>query len=143
MFDFSVPANGHFPSGSADSGSPCPITVPILTTYLTDRLPAFVTVTDASLDTIALLRVLHAINRHWASLYDVSTLESGILLSGMVWLFVSFPRAGLSGLELCALFPPWCLRAHLRAVSTRNQLCSFVRVAFCVFSVGGKDFLTT
>ncbi|XP_076454353.1 E3 ubiquitin-protein ligase TRIP12-like isoform X2 [Babylonia areolata] len=55
-----------------DGGSPTPITVPVLTTYLTDRLPSFVTVTDTSLDTIALLRVLHAINRHWASLYDVS-----------------------------------------------------------------------
>ncbi|XP_070173831.1 E3 ubiquitin-protein ligase TRIP12-like isoform X3 [Littorina saxatilis] len=63
------------------SGSPCPITVPILTTYLTDRLPAFVTVTDASLDTIALLRVLHAINRHWASLYDVSFFAQPLLSS--------------------------------------------------------------
>ncbi|KAL8586262.1 hypothetical protein ACOMHN_003777 [Nucella lapillus] len=55
-----------------DGGSPSPITVPVLTTYLTDRLPSFVTVADTSLDTVALLRVLHALNRHWASLYDVS-----------------------------------------------------------------------
>ena len=82
VFSLFMPDDGRCLSGSADSGSPCPITVPILTTYLTDRLPAFVTVTDASLDTIALLRVLHAINRHWASLYDVSMLDGHLLVLG-------------------------------------------------------------
>lgn len=56
----------------ADSGVTCPITVPILTSFLIPHLPAFVTVSDSSLETIALLRVLHALNRHWATMYDVS-----------------------------------------------------------------------
>lgn len=66
-------------SSKKKDSSVSPITVPILTTYLTDRLPAFVTVTDASLEVIALLRVLHALNRHWATLYDASFFPHPIL----------------------------------------------------------------
>ena len=49
-----------------------PVSTPILHNYLTENLPSSVTVQDASLETIALLRVLYALNRHWASMYDVS-----------------------------------------------------------------------
>jgi len=54
----------------------CPGFVPALNAYLTDKLPAFVTVQDASLDVIALLRILHAFNRYWATVYEVSRAES-------------------------------------------------------------------
>ncbi|WAR12555.1 TRIPC-like protein, partial [Mya arenaria] len=49
----------------------CPGFVPALNAYLTDKLPAFVTVQDPSLDVIALLRILHAFNRCWATVYEV------------------------------------------------------------------------
>ncbi|XP_021365731.1 E3 ubiquitin-protein ligase TRIP12-like isoform X1 [Mizuhopecten yessoensis] len=49
----------------------CPMMVPALNAYLTDKLPAFVTVTDASVDVIALLRILHAFNRYWSTMYEV------------------------------------------------------------------------
>ncbi|XP_062604886.1 E3 ubiquitin-protein ligase TRIP12-like [Saccostrea cucullata] len=49
----------------------CPVMVPALNAYLTDKLPAFVTVQDASLDIIALLRILHAFNRYWSTMYEV------------------------------------------------------------------------
>ena len=49
-----------------------PAPQPMLQQFLCERLPASVTVHDVSLDTIALLRVLHALNKHWASMYDVS-----------------------------------------------------------------------
>ncbi|XP_056006148.1 E3 ubiquitin-protein ligase TRIP12-like isoform X3 [Ostrea edulis] len=49
----------------------CPVMVPALNAYLTDKLPAFVTVQDASLDVIALLRILHAFNRYWSTMYEV------------------------------------------------------------------------
>ncbi|CAL1542098.1 unnamed protein product [Lymnaea stagnalis] len=52
---------------------------PVLQNFLSDKLPPSVTVQDASLETIALLRVLHALNRHWSSMYDVSFLPSPIL----------------------------------------------------------------
>jgi len=45
--------------------------VPALNAYLTDKLPAFVTVQDPSLDVIALLRILHAFNNFWATVYEV------------------------------------------------------------------------
>lgn len=48
----------------------CPVIVPALNAYLTDKLPAFVTVQDLSLDVIALLRVLHAFNRYWSTMYE-------------------------------------------------------------------------
>lgn len=51
----------------------CPVMVPALNAYLTDKLPAFVTVQDASLDVIALLRILHAFNRYWSTMYEVSS----------------------------------------------------------------------
>lgn len=41
--------------------------------YLSATLPSSVTVQDASLEVIALLRVLHALNRYWGSLYQLST----------------------------------------------------------------------
>ncbi|XP_025078831.1 E3 ubiquitin-protein ligase TRIP12-like isoform X3 [Pomacea canaliculata] len=65
----------------SDSGVTCPITVPILTSFLIPHLPAFVTVSDSSLETIALLRVLHALNRHWATMYDVSFFPHPVLSS--------------------------------------------------------------
>ena len=49
----------------------CPVIVPALNVYLTDKLPAFVSVQDASLEVIALLRILHAFNRYWATVYEV------------------------------------------------------------------------
>jgi len=53
------------------STSPVP-PAPVLQTFLSDCLPLSVTVQDASLETISLLRVCHALNRHWDNLYDVS-----------------------------------------------------------------------
>ncbi|GAB6020162.1 Ubiquitin-protein ligase [Chamberlinius hualienensis] len=41
--------------------------------YLTPNLPSTITVQDASLEVIALLRVLHALNRHWGCLYMLSS----------------------------------------------------------------------
>lgn len=41
----------------------------MLDQYLTSTLPASVTVSDPSLEVLALLRVLHALNRHYGSLY--------------------------------------------------------------------------
>ena len=61
MYDFKILVDGH-----------CPVIVPALNVYLTDKLPAFVTVQDASLEVIALLRILHAFNRYWATVYEVT-----------------------------------------------------------------------
>lgn len=58
--------------------------VPALNAYLTDKLPAFVTVQDASLDVIALLRILHAFNRYWSTMYEVS--PTFIKLYKLLWL---------------------------------------------------------
>lgn len=60
VLSFCVTIDGH-----------CPVMVPALNAYLTDKLPAFVTVHDASLDVIALLRILHAFNRYWSTMYEV------------------------------------------------------------------------
>lgn len=49
----------------------CPVMVPALNAYLTEKLPAFVTVNDPSLDVIALLRILHAFNNYWSTMYEV------------------------------------------------------------------------
>lgn len=49
----------------------CPVIVPALNAYLTEKLPAFVTVQDPSLEVIALLRILHAFNRYWSTVYEV------------------------------------------------------------------------
>ena len=49
----------------------CPVMVPALNAYLTDKLPAFVTVVDSSLEVIALLRILHAFNNYWSTMYEV------------------------------------------------------------------------
>ncbi|XP_041350022.1 E3 ubiquitin-protein ligase TRIP12-like isoform X2 [Gigantopelta aegis] len=57
----------------------CSVIVPILASYLTEKLPAFVTIQDPSLDVISLLRVLYALNRYWATLYDVSFYSSPVL----------------------------------------------------------------
>ncbi|RUS90169.1 hypothetical protein EGW08_002048, partial [Elysia chlorotica] len=62
-----------------DLHSTSPVSQPVLHSLLTEKLPASVTVQDASLETIALMRVLHALNRHWASMYDVSFLPCGAL----------------------------------------------------------------
>lgn len=56
----------------AFSDGNCPVIVPALNAYLTDRLPAFVSVQDPSLDVIALLRILHAFNRYWSTVYEVN-----------------------------------------------------------------------
>lgn len=42
-----------------------------LTAFLTPTLPPCVTIKDPSLEVLALLRVLHGLNRHWSTLYDV------------------------------------------------------------------------
>lgn len=49
----------------------CPVIVPALNAYLTEKLPAFVTVQDDSLEVISLLRILHAFNRYWSTVYEV------------------------------------------------------------------------
>ncbi len=36
------------------------------------QLPATVTVKDPALHVLALLRILHALNRYWSSLYEVN-----------------------------------------------------------------------
>lgn len=40
-----------------------------LDSYLLPTLPSSVTITDASLDGLCLLRLLHALNRHWSVLF--------------------------------------------------------------------------
>lgn len=40
-----------------------------LTPYLTPVLPLSVTISDASLDGLCLLRLLHSLNRHWGVLF--------------------------------------------------------------------------
>ena len=52
----------------------CPVMVPALNAYLTDKLPAFVTVVDSSLEVIALLRILHAFNNYWSTMYEVRSI---------------------------------------------------------------------
>lgn len=49
-------------------GSPPPI-LSSLTSFLVPKLPDIETVEDASLEVLALLRILNGINRHWATLY--------------------------------------------------------------------------
>ena len=44
---------------------------PALEAYLTSTLPATVTVQDPALQVLALLRTIHALNRHWSLLYEV------------------------------------------------------------------------
>ena len=44
-----------------------------LESFLIPTLPASVTVRDPALQVVALLRVLHALNRYWYFLYEVST----------------------------------------------------------------------
>lgn len=48
----------------------------VLDQYLTANLPASVTVSDPSLEVLALLRVLHALNRHYGSLYPPAAYPS-------------------------------------------------------------------
>lgn len=50
-----------------------------LAPYLSPTLPPSVTITDASLDGLCLLRLLHALNRHWGILFP--HLKSMSLLS--------------------------------------------------------------
>lgn len=40
--------------------------------FLKTQLPDTVTIQDASLEVLCLLRVLHALNRYWGSLYSVA-----------------------------------------------------------------------
>lgn len=40
-----------------------------LLSFLVPKLPDIVTVDDASIDVLALLRILNALNRHWSCLY--------------------------------------------------------------------------
>lgn len=40
-----------------------------LSAYLSPTLPPLVTISDASLDGLCLLRLLHALNRHWSVLF--------------------------------------------------------------------------
>ncbi|XP_055539751.1 E3 ubiquitin-protein ligase TRIP12 [Wyeomyia smithii] len=46
-----------------------PAAVSSLTPFLTSKLPEVVTVQDASLDALCMLRIINALNRHWATLY--------------------------------------------------------------------------
>ncbi|KAK7067184.1 hypothetical protein SK128_012433 [Halocaridina rubra] len=55
---------GKSSNGSIVGGNNC-----VLDQYLTANLPASVTVSDPSLEVLALLRVLYALNRHYGSLY--------------------------------------------------------------------------
>ncbi|XP_069194932.1 E3 ubiquitin-protein ligase TRIP12 isoform X11 [Procambarus clarkii] len=48
----------------------------VLDQYLTANLPASVTVSDPSIEVLALLRVLHALNRHYGSLYPTACYPS-------------------------------------------------------------------
>ncbi|XP_059173399.1 E3 ubiquitin-protein ligase TRIP12-like [Physella acuta] len=68
-------------SKKKESRASSPVSQPVLHSFLQDKLPPSVTVQDASLETIALLRVLHALNRHWSSIYDVPFLPAQILSS--------------------------------------------------------------
>jgi E3 ubiquitin-protein ligase TRIP12 len=49
-------------------GSAPPIISP-LTPFLVPKLPDLETVEDASIEVLALLRILNGLNRHWSSLY--------------------------------------------------------------------------
>lgn len=40
-----------------------------LVPFLVSKLPEVVTVQDASLDALCMLRIINALNRHWATLY--------------------------------------------------------------------------
>ncbi|CAG5128805.1 unnamed protein product, partial [Candidula unifasciata] len=71
-------SKGSKSSKKKDQRSGSPVIQPVLQNFLTDKLPN-VTVQDSSLETVALLRVLHALNRHWSSMYDVSFLPSIVL----------------------------------------------------------------
>ncbi|XP_058825436.1 E3 ubiquitin-protein ligase TRIP12 [Topomyia yanbarensis] len=46
-----------------------PALVSSLTPFLASKLPDVVTVQDASLDALCMLRIINALNRHWATLY--------------------------------------------------------------------------
>lgn len=46
-----------------------PSIVSPLTPFLASKLPDVVTVQDASLDALCMLRIINALNRHWATLY--------------------------------------------------------------------------
>ena len=48
----------------------------VLESFLTPTLPSSVKVDDASVEVLALLRVLHALNRHWATLYETNRVEA-------------------------------------------------------------------
>ena len=55
----------------------CPVTSPVLDAYLIASLPAAgVTVQDPSMDVLALLRILHAFNRHSSCMYQVLQLNA-------------------------------------------------------------------
>ena len=62
----------------------CPSSVPPLEAYLTSTtLPpttAQVTQHDPSSDVLALLRLLHAFNRHWSTMYEVRTYAAVLVL---------------------------------------------------------------
>jgi len=49
--------------------------VTALEEFLLPSLPSTVTVKDPSLQVLALLRLLHGLNRHWSTLYEVYLLE--------------------------------------------------------------------
>lgn len=46
-----------------------PPIVSSLMPFLTSKLPDVVSVQDASLDALCMLRIINALNRHWATLY--------------------------------------------------------------------------
>ncbi|XP_055587415.1 E3 ubiquitin-protein ligase TRIP12 [Uranotaenia lowii] len=46
-----------------------PAVVSPLVSFLNSKLPEIVTVQDASLDALCMLRIINALNRHWSSLY--------------------------------------------------------------------------
>ncbi|ESP04180.1 hypothetical protein LOTGIDRAFT_136701 [Lottia gigantea] len=51
----------------------------LVSSYLTDQLPVYLTVQDTSLEVISLLRVIHAINIHWSTFYEISFFPKPIL----------------------------------------------------------------
>ncbi|XP_055645246.1 E3 ubiquitin-protein ligase TRIP12 [Toxorhynchites rutilus septentrionalis] len=56
-----------------------PAIVSPLTPFLASKLPDVVTVQDASLDALCMLRIINALNRHWATLY-FSVRQTNIIL---------------------------------------------------------------
>ena len=64
--------HGHSVCDLCISEGVTPTCLSALESFLVPTLPASVTVRDPALQVIALLRVLHALDRYWFCLYEVS-----------------------------------------------------------------------